>query len=604
MYRALYRKWRPRRFEDVVGQCAIVTALKHQIAAGRVGHAYLFTGVRGTGKTTCAKIFAKAVNCLHPQDGDPCGECEICKGLDNGSILDVVEMDAASNNGVDDIRDLRDETAYTPSACQYKVYIIDEVHMLSTAAFNALLKTLEEPPAHVIFILATTEIQKVPATILSRCQRYDFTRIGPEDIAARVQYIAGQEQLQLTEEGAELIARLADGALRDALSILDTCAGVTTQIDADIVRRMAGVTDRGYLFELSDALEAQDGAAALALLARLRQQSVDVKRLTEELIAHYRALMLSALPGGKSLLSGVSPEEEARYLEQGPKLGQRAAIRAIRTLGTALEHMTRGSDQRIELELALFSLSEPPQAAQTVVVQQTAAPSAPQREAPRPFASAQAAPFVSAPVEPVPAAAVQETAPQSAAQEPTPLETAAAAPSEEMPPLPWDEAPPPPEEQPPILDGESLSAVQTPSVPEETVQPVQPVYPADPALDKPRRVAAEGINPYPQWAEVIQKLQEMDPMLYTYLKRSKAYFDGTRVLIDGGKTFRDFIRANKDSQRLIKKLIAQVSGVAVPIGPYEPKTAARTASNAESSLRALEKLGLEVSIEETARRKR
>ena len=195
MYRALYRKWRPQRFEDVVAQRGIVTALRNQVASGRVGHAYLFTGVRGTGKTTCAKIFAKAVNCLHPKDGDPCGECEICKGIDNGSILDVVEMDAASNNGVDDIRDLRDETAYTPSACHYKVYIIDEVHMLSTAAFNALLKTLEEPPAHVIFILATTEIQKVPATILSRCQRYDFTRIGPEDIAQRVEYIAGQEGL-------------------------------------------------------------------------------------------------------------------------------------------------------------------------------------------------------------------------------------------------------------------------------------------------------------------------------------------------------------------------------------------------------------------------
>ena len=218
MYRALYRKWRPQRFEDVVGQRAIVTALKNQITANRVGHAYLFTGVRGTGKTTCAKIFAKAVNCLHPVNGDPCGECEICRGIDNGSILDVVEMDAASNNGVDDIRDLRDETAYTPSACKYKVYIIDEVHMLSTAAFNALLKTLEEPPAHVIFILATTEIQKVPATILSRCQRYDFTRIGPEDIARRVEYIAGEEKLELTPDGAELIARLADGALRDALS--------------------------------------------------------------------------------------------------------------------------------------------------------------------------------------------------------------------------------------------------------------------------------------------------------------------------------------------------------------------------------------------------
>ena len=325
MYRALYRKWRPQRFEDVVGQRAIVTALKNQITANRVGHAYLFTGVRGTGKTTCAKIFAKAVNCLHPVNGDPCGECEICKGIDNGSILDVVEMDAASNNGVDDIRDLRDETAYTPSACKYKVYIIDEVHMLSTAAFNALLKTLEEPPAHVIFILATTEIQKVPATILSRCQRYDFTRIGPEDIARRVEYIAGEEKLELSPDGAELIARLADGALRDALSILDTCAGVTAKIDADVVRRMAGVTDRSYLFRISDALEAQDGATALAQLAQLRQQSVDVKRLTEELIAHYRALMLAALPGGQSLLSGVSPEEEALYLEKGPQLGQREA---------------------------------------------------------------------------------------------------------------------------------------------------------------------------------------------------------------------------------------------------------------------------------------
>ena len=363
MYRALYRKWRPQRFEDVVGQRAIVTALKNQITANRVGHAYLFTGVRGTGKTTCAKIFAKAVNCLHPVNGDPCGECEICKGIDNGSILDVVEMDAASNNGVDDIRDLRDETAYTPSACKYKVYIIDEVHMLSTAAFNALLKTLEEPPAHVIFILATTEIQKVPATILSRCQRYDFTRIGPEDIARRVEYIAGEEKLELSPDGAELIARLADGALRDALSILDTCAGVTAKIDADVVRRMAGVTDRSYLFRISDALEAQDGATALAQLAQLRQQSVDVKRLTEELIAHYRALMLAALPGGQSLLSGVSPEEEALYLEKGPQLGQREAIRAIRALGSALEHMTRGSDQRIELELALFGLSEPPPAA-------------------------------------------------------------------------------------------------------------------------------------------------------------------------------------------------------------------------------------------------
>ena len=608
MYRALYRKWRPQRFEDVVGQRAIVTALKNQITAGRVGHAYLFTGVRGTGKTTCAKIFAKAVNCLHPVNGDPCGECEICKGIDNGSLLDVVEMDAASNNGVDDIRDLRDETAYTPSACQYKVYIIDEVHMLSTAAFNALLKTLEEPPAHVIFILATTEIQKVPATILSRCQRYDFTRIGPEDIARRVEYIAGEEKLELTSDGAELIARLADGALRDALSILDTCAGVTAKIDADVVRRMAGVTDRSYLFHISDALEAQDAAAALAQLAQLRQQSVDVKRLTEELIAHYRALMLAALPGGQALLSGVSPEEEALYLQKGPEMGQREAIRAIRTLGTALEHMTRGSDQRIELELALFSLSEPPQQMQAAAVQ----------------------PFASAPVQPAPAAAapqtpaagaetapaVQQTPPQPAAPEAQP------APAEELPPmpeeppvqqsdaaLPWDEpAPqaPPPEEPEPVSQPEQpapAEPAQSAPAAEETPAPVQE-HPADPVLTKPRSVAQQGTNPFPYWGQIVQKLEGVDPMLYMYLRKSKAYFDGTRVLIDGGKTFRDFIRVNKDSQKLIKKLIAEVSGVPVPIGPYEPKTAGKTASNAEQSLLALEKLGLEVSIEDTARKKR
>ena len=618
MYRALYRKWRPQRFEDVVAQRGIVTALRNQVASGRVGHAYLFTGVRGTGKTTCAKIFAKAVNCLHPKDGDPCGECEICKGIDNGSILDVVEMDAASNNGVDDIRDLRDETAYTPSACHYKVYIIDEVHMLSTAAFNALLKTLEEPPAHVIFILATTEIQKVPATILSRCQRYDFTRIGPEDIAQRVEYIAGQEGLELTTDGAELISRLADGAMRDALSILDTCAGVTAKIDADVVRRMAGVTDRSYLFRISDALEAQDGAAALAQLAALRQQSVDVKRLTEELIAHYRALMLAALPGGQSLLSGVSPEEEAQYLEKGPQLGQREAVRAIRTLGNALEHMTRGSDQRIELELALFTLSEPPQTAPAAAVSvQAAAPAAP---VVRPFVSAPAQPapqpFVSAPVTPPPA--VQEPLPAPAAEPTSAPEEPAASPAsvpEEPALAPAEEELPPPPDEPPVAESAPLpwdepTAPVTAPLPEETPAEASaptapaPEYTADPAFSRPRKVAAEGINPFEQWSEVVKLLQEKDPMLHSYLRKSKAYFDGTRVLIDGGKTFRDFIRVNKDSQRLIKKLIAQVSGVAVPIGPYEPRTAAKHTSNAEQSLHALEKLGLEVSIEDSTKKKR
>ena len=604
MYRALYRKWRPQRFEDVVAQHGTVTALRNQVAAGRVGHAYLFTGVRGTGKTTCAKIFAKAVNCLNPHDGDPCCQCSICRGIDDGSILDVVEMDAASNNGVDDIRGLRDETAYTPSECRYKVYIIDEVHMLSTAAFNALLKTLEEPPAHVIFILATTEIQKVPETILSRCQRYDFARIVPEDIARRVEYIAGEEHLQLTTEGAELISRLADGAMRDALSILDTCAGVTSQIDASVVRKMAGVTDRSYLFRISDAIAAQDGATALACLAQLRQQdSVDIKRLTDELIAHYRALMLAALPGGQALLTGVSPEEEALYLQKGPALGQREPIRAIRLLGNALEHMARGSDQRIELELALVNLAEPLQpVAQPIQAVPACASAAPAPEAPRPFAAAQAQPqpFVSAPAapvvtapaapqEPAPAPAVQEEAPPIP-EEPPVQESAAA--------LPWEEpAPPMPLAEP---------GPEPPATPAPAPMPQQPKADcaADPALDRPRKVAAAGINPFDKWSEVIHLLQEKDPMLYTYLKKSKAYFDGTRVLIDGGKTFRDFIRANKDSQKLIKKLIAQVSGVAVPIGPYEPQAAGKTASNAEESLHKLEQLGLDVSIEDTDRKKK
>ena len=478
-----------------------------------------------------------------------------------------------------------------------------------------------------------------PEAILAEGAATGEIRIGPEagadyanlDVAVNDLVLGIPEYMRsglVALIGAELIARLADGALRDALSILDTCAGVTAKIDADVVRRMAGVTDRSYLFHISDALEAQDAAAALAQLAQLRQQSVDVKRLTEELIAHYRALMLAALPGGQALLSGVSPEEEALYLQKGPEMGQREAIRAIRTLGTALEHMTRGSDQRIELELALFSLSEPPQQMQAVTVQAAPARAA-QPEAPRPFAAA-VQPFASAPVQPAPAAtapqtpaavaepapAVQEVSPQPAVPEAPP------APAEELPPmpeeppvqqsdaaLPWDEpAPqaPPPEEPEPVSQPEQPAPAEpTQSAPaaEEPPAPVQE-HPADPVLTKPRSVAQQGTNPFPYWGQIVQKLEGIDPMLYMYLRKSKAYFDGTRVLIDGGKTFRDFIRVNKDSQKLIKKLIAEVSGVPVPIGPYEPKTAGKTASNAEQSLLALEKLGLEVSIEDTARKKR
>ncbi|MBQ5754291.1 MAG: DNA polymerase III subunit gamma/tau, partial [Oscillospiraceae bacterium] len=422
MYRALYRKWRPRRFEDVVGQTAIVTALQNQIRTGHVGHAYLFTGTRGTGKTTCAKIFAKAINCPnHGETGDPCCQCTICQGIDNGSVLDVIEMDAASNNGVDNIRDLRDESVYTPSLCQYKVYIIDEVHMLSQGAFNALLKIMEEPPAHVVFILATTEIHKVPATILSRCQRYDFRRITPEDIAGRVAYVAQEEGLELTPGACSLIARLADGALRDALSILDTCAGVGSHIDEATVQRMAGVTDKSYLFSISSAVSSGDTTAVLSEVARLRQESVDMKRLCEELIAHYRNLMLTRLPGGEALLSGVSPQEEELYKNESA-VTQPQAIRAIRLLGDALEKMGRGTDPRIELELALFALCLPEA---SVVVSAAPAPAgAEQVGQPAAFKRSPAAGSWA------PAAPAQPAAPQP---EPQP------EPAPQPAPLPWDD---------------------------------------------------------------------------------------------------------------------------------------------------------------------
>ena len=606
MYRALYRKWRPRTFEDVVGQQGIVAALKNQIATGRVGHAYLFTGTRGTGKTTCAKIFAKAVNCQDKTSPDPCGVCQICKGIDDGSILDVVEIDAASNNGVDNIRDLRDETAYTPSTCAYKVYIIDEVHMLSIAAFNALLKIMEEPPSHVIFILATTEIHKVPATILSRCQRYDFGRIKPEDIAARVSYVAAQEQLELTESAAALIARLADGALRDALSILDTCAGVSPQIDEELVRRMAGVTDRSYLFRISNALHNKNATEALAEVAQLRQQSVDMKRLCEELISHYRNLMLAALPGGKALLSGVAPEEEARYLQTAEGIRQGESVRAIRLLGSALEKMGRGTDQRIELELALFALTETPQTAQQPV-QTAPVQSAPVQQAPA-FGQQSAAPFAAAPfaaADPAPFAVRQQTEPaaqpqtaQNSAQQSVPAQSQDLPPWElETPPVSAQEAremakpaeaPIAAAQQPEPLPWEAEPIQQ-----KEVPPPVQQAQPKRQSLAAPAK--GEPPQPFEPWPQVVAILETRDRQLYSHLHKSRAVYDGRRVLIEGGPTFRDFIRVNKESQEILKQIIQEVTGVRCGIGPYVDKSKANGVSHTvEDTLKELAAQGVDV----------
>ena len=562
MYRALYRKYRPRRFEDVVGQTAIVTALCNQVRTGHIGHAYLFTGTRGTGKTTCAKIFAKAINCPHPaENGDPCGQCEICRGIDEGSVLDVTEMDAASNNGVDNIRDLRDETVYTPSLCRYKVYIIDEVHMLSQGAFNALLKIMEEPPAHVVFILATTEIHKVPATILSRCQRYDFRRIAPEDIASRVEWVAGQEGIQITQPAAALIARLADGALRDALSILDTCAGVGGEVDEARVQQMAGVTDRGYLFGISQLVARQDAAGVLGEVARLRQSSVDMKRLCEELIAHYRNLMLAALPGGEALLSGVSPQEEERY-RQEKEVSQEDAIRAIRVLGDCLEKMGRGTDPRVELELALFGLCSP-----EVAPAPAAAPAAP-GPAPEPFRR-------SAPAQ-SPAQPQEGWAPAMPSPAPSGQEKAA--------PLPWADP--------------SQAAGQPAPQPAPQEDPAPAPQPAPAPKKAPRPAFPAG--PFVPWAQVLELLPGRSKMLFAYLRQSRAYFDGKRVLIDGGDTFRDYIRADKDAQNLIKDLIQEVTGTRCPIGPYQPPQTedASPARDLEATVQHLQAQGVEVVIED------
>lgn len=359
MYQALYRKWRPRTFDDVISQPHITTTLKNQIQSGKTAHAYLFTGSRGTGKTTCARIFAKAINCLHATDGNPCQQCEICRDAEAFSLSDIIEIDAASNNGVDDIRELRDGAVYTPERCKYKVYIIDEVHMLSQSAFNALLKIMEEPPAFVKFILATTEIHKVPATIVSRCQRFDFRRILPEDITARLLYIAGEEQLTLDAQAARLIARLSDGGMRDALSLLDQCAAYDSNITLDTVSAAAGIAGRDALFDLLDAMTQSDPAKAVRILDELYAKSKDMLRLCEELIAQLRNVMLLHVTNGDTSLLACMPEEITRLEGIRSAMPLQQVIDRLSVLQACNERLGRAINKRVELELCLIRLCSP-----------------------------------------------------------------------------------------------------------------------------------------------------------------------------------------------------------------------------------------------------
>jgi DNA polymerase-3 subunit gamma/tau len=344
-------------FDDVISQQYTTEALKNQIISGKTAHAYLFTGSRGTGKTTCARILAKAVNCRNMKNGNPCLECDICRDADSGALTDIVEIDAASNNGVDNIRDLRDAAVYTPERGAYKIYIIDEVHMLSAGAFNALLKIMEEPPPYVKFILATTEIHKVPATIVSRCQRYDFRRIKAEDIAARISYIAQQEELDLTDDGAAMIAKLADGGMRDAVSLLDQCSVCADVINAETVSNAAGIAGRDYLYDMLDAVSDSDTPKALSITATLYDMSKDLSRLCEELIIQLRNVMLiKASPDTAESLIVCMPDELTRLKAIAEKSDLSTVMDRLSALQECRERMQRAMNKRVEFEMSLIKL--------------------------------------------------------------------------------------------------------------------------------------------------------------------------------------------------------------------------------------------------------
>lgn len=359
MYQVLYRKYRPQVFSDIAGQEHVTSTLSNELKEGKISHAYLFNGSRGTGKTTCARILAKAVNCLNPQDGNPCNECEMCRGIDNGSILDVIEIDAASNRGVDNIRDLTDEANFTPANAKYRVYIIDEVHMLTIEAFNALLKTLEEPPEHVKFILATTEVHKLPPTILSRCQRFDFRRIPVEDIVKRLKFVCESEGLSIDDSAANLVASIADGALRDALSLLDQCASRSKDITTEVVESAAGMAGKGYLYDLADALNDKDTAKVFQMIDDLHNASCDMERLCSELISHFRNLMVVKTVKKAEGLIVCTAEELRKVGEQSQKFTLENILYCLSQLETTLANIKRGLSGRIETEMAMVRICSP-----------------------------------------------------------------------------------------------------------------------------------------------------------------------------------------------------------------------------------------------------
>ena len=529
MYRALYRKWRPQVFSDVSGQNHITETLMNEISTGRLSHAYLFTGSRGTGKTTCAKILAKAVNCLNPQNGSPCNECEICRGIDDGSVLDVTEIDAASNNSVDNIRDLRDEVNFTPTSAKYRVYIIDEVHMLSTGAFNALLKTLEEPPSHVLFILATTEVQKLPATILSRCQRFDFRRIPPEDIAARLTKVAENEGLSLDSEAALLIARIADGALRDALSILDQCAGYNEPITVTTVGNAAGLLGKDYLFEISDAIVSQNSVSVLNIIDKLHSSSCDMERLMSELVNHFRNIMMAKTTKKPEKFIVCTPDELELYKDCAKNMTFGTILHIMETLSREASQLKYSSHQRAQTETTLIRLCNPALSTDNAAIVRRID----ELEAQLMLLKAQG---ITVAGDAVPKKPVVTESPISVVEpvEPQVIKVAEPVVAEEQP-VEYDE---PPFEEPPIRYVESFDEPGTSTAPvSETVKVSEPT---PPAVNKPvdTGIVAEGDSsvPFAAWDNTLNQLSKINRPLYPMLIGSTAFRAGNTVFIKAKNT--------------------------------------------------------------------
>ncbi len=531
MYQALYRKYRPRFFKDVAGQEHITSVLAKEVAEHTFGHAYIFTGSRGIGKTTCAKILAKAVNCPNEHDGEPCGECEICRGIDDGSLLDVTEMDAASNRNIDDIRDLRAEANFTPAAAKYRVYIIDEAHMLTKEAANALLKIMEEPPEHVIFILATTEVHKLPATILSRCMRFDFKRMQPQVIAERVKFVCKMEHIEIDDDAAQLIGELADGGMRDALSLLDICRA-DEHVTAETVSRCAGLAGREYLFDLADCVARKDTAAVLEMVDKLYQSSADVSRLCDEMINHFRSLMVVSCSSEAASILKVLPQETERLKAQAKTISQTDIFCCISVLQEATVKMAKSASKRLEFELAMVKLCSPE------LLQSPEALLARIEKLENEIAllKARAAAPTAAPAQAVMPA---QTATMPAAA------SAASAPAAQRP---------------------AAASVQRPAEPAR-----KPSASEESAGSGSARLFAE-------WDSVVALLRQSNPMLGALLAGSKAYESGGRLLIDApNDTFIPYMRKNTDVNESIKTAITEACGRRYSIGPY--KRAAQSPAN-------------------------